>query len=181
MEKAGYQPPCQYSLNDSVHFDVSIILQNRDPRAIQLQQTEHKIKKSHTIRILIAIMLLISIIRLIHDVYLQYQGFALHGTVLLRVLEILGYLYGFDSHTSRSYTKMQIFLGFAGFALMTFGYSCYESFHRKELCMLIENIISFALNVILVLYSLMYSNLLKQRDHIQKSLEKSHQGQIIQI
>lgn len=177
MEESGYQSPSQYYLHDSSpHFDVSIILKNRDPRAIKLQQIKHKIQMSQTIRIFLAVMLLITITRLIHDVYLQYQALAPHGTLMLRVLEILGYLYGFGSHTSRSYTKMQIFFGFAGFALLTFGYFCYESFHRKELCTLIENIVSLIFNAILMSYCLVYITMLRQRDQIQESLEKSQQN-----
>jgi len=182
MENSTYQPPCQYSLDNeasSSHFDVSIILQRRDTRTIKLQQIEHKITMFQTIRIFMAAMLLITISRLIHNIYLQRQALAPHGDILLGVLEIFGYFYGFVSHSSRSYTKMQVFFGFTGFALLTFGYFCYESIHRKELCMLIENAVSLVFNIILMSYSLIYIKMLKERDTLQEAIAKTQQQSCI--
>ena len=180
-EISTYQPPSQFHDSSSSHFDVSIVLQRRDTRTIKLQQIEHKITMSQTIRVFIALMLLIALSRLFHDIHLQHQDLAPHRTLILGVLEIVGYFYGFVSHTSKSYTKMQVFFGFTGFALMTFGYFGYESIHRKELCMLIENIVSLLFNAILMIYSLIYIKMLKERDDLRETIGKTQQNCIMQL
>ena len=132
MSDSCYQPLSPYSLFHTRSFQAETTVHSLDPRMIKLEQVDYKITSSNSFRVYNTIILFLITARLVNDIF----GALYDAPVFLlpaRVLQVIGFIYGFAVHSSKSYCKFRFFFAFLIFSLGICACICHEFPSNKQL------------------------------------------------
>ena len=187
MFNSYYQPPSQFEIptresykKTKESYNATKIIYERDPRSIALQHVEYAIDTFNSLRIYVAIGLLINFARLTNDI-LQISIVAPTFFVLFRSLQTLGYFFGFDVHTSKNYLRSKIFYGYLFISLLMVIGFCYESFSQENSLTLMEDVVSFIITILLINSCRKFSQLLRQRNYLKEAILESQRNEILTL
>ena len=172
MSDSFYQPPNQYTVLDFTPFSADSILKSRDSRTIRLECLEHKIKSYNFMRICMALVMLIIVIRLVCDMFDTNYTVPV-SIIMARMFQIVGYMFGFGAHSSKKVLHAQIFFAFLVFSFFEILYFCNWAFMDKDYTLFVEDVISFVLNAIVICYCWHFCKLLAERDSLKKGIGES--------
>lgn len=172
MSDSCYQPPNQYSVLDFTPFSADSILKSRDSRTIKLECLEHKIKSYNFMRICMAGIMLIILIRLGCDMFDTNKTVPL-SIIMARMLQIMGFVFGFGAHSSKKVLHAQIFFAFLVFSFFEILYFSNWAYLDKDYALFIEDLVSFVLNSIVMCYCWQFCKLLAERDSLKRGIGES--------
>lgn len=174
MAESQYQPPTLYEVPTYVPFNATKAIQNRDPRLIRLQQLEHSITSFNAMRVYIAISLLLIVSRVVVELLrVRFTAPISLPVFLISIFQIIGYAYGLSAHTSKSKLQSQIFFCYVVLSFGMIVYFAYWSVTDQDWVLLLQDTINIVLNILLLYACKEYIKLLKERDHLKKSVRDS--------
>ena len=173
MTDSQYQPPSQFQSVDLLPLDENKFVIKRDSRLIRLQQVEFNIVSFNTMRVYMTIIFLLITTQLFLD--LNQLAYSLPVSVtVVKIIQIIGYMYGFHAHTSRSCLQVKIFFGYVILSFGMIAYFAFWSFQNQDWLMLFEDIMNAVLNIMLLFACRQYINLLKERDSLKKATSENN-------
>ena len=168
LTRMSYVPPSQYG---KVENDNPLALKT-NPKYIQLQRVESSLKEFSLLKYYISFVLLYCFAKLIIDLC-KISGSSLDRNVdiAIRIIQILGYSYGLQAHTSKVAWQWRVFMWYMIFSFIIIGYCTYLAIRDDSKLNIVLDVINIPLNIFLLLVCRKFGTFINKRDKLKKELQ----------
>lgn len=98
------------------------------------------------------------------------------SVTVIKIIQIMGYMYGFQAHTSKSCLQVKIFFGYVILSFGMIAYFAFWSIQNQDWLMVFEDAMNIVLNIMLLFACRQYIELLKERDELKRTTSDNIQS-----
>ena len=143
-----------------------------NPKYIQLQRVESSLKEFTLLKYYISFVLLYCFGKLIFDLCkISGSNLDINVDIAIRVIQILGYSYGLQAHSSKVAWQWRVFMWYLLFSFIIIGYCTYLAIRDVSVWNIVLDAINIPLNIFLIIVCRRFGNHIDKRDKLKKQLQ----------